>query len=142
MSFVIDASVAVKWFFPEPGHLEAIQLLASKVPFHAPDLIVAETSNVISKRFRKNGISLEHAERAIAALPAMFQELHGGADLASRALQWSNVLNHSAYDCFYIACAERTGCNLISEDRRLRFAAANADLIILSLAEALARLKD
>jgi predicted nucleic acid-binding protein len=61
-------------------------------------------------------------------------------DLAGRALRWSQQLRHPAHDCFYLACADETGCHLVSGDPHLRQAGRVAGLTVLSLPEAVARL--
>ncbi len=40
-------------------------------------------------------------------------------DLAARAGEIALMLDHPAYDCFYIALAEREGIDLVATDRRL-----------------------
>ena len=140
MSFVIDASIAVKWFFPEPGTDTATRLLASDVPFYAPDLLIAEVSDFIGNRLRTKAVGLEQAGCMLTALPAMFSRLFSGGELAGRALMWSQALNQPARTCFYLACADETGCHLVSEDERLRQAGRGAGVTILSLSDAAARL--
>jgi predicted nucleic acid-binding protein len=39
--------------------------------------------------------------------------------LALRALVISSLLDHPAYDCFYLALAEQRGSIVVSADRRL-----------------------
>ena len=51
--FVVDASVAIKWFLPEIHSDAALPLLAHKHLLHAPDLIFSEFGNVLWKRVRK-----------------------------------------------------------------------------------------
>jgi predicted nucleic acid-binding protein len=50
---VVDASVAVKWFVKEDGHEAALGLLAH-AHLSAPDLVFAETANVLWKKLRRN----------------------------------------------------------------------------------------
>jgi len=51
---VLDASVALKWFLPEPLSSSAERLLngflKSKLNLHAPDLLLLETANALWKR--------------------------------------------------------------------------------------------
>ena len=49
MTFVVDASVALKWFVEEDGSERAAALLASKDLLIAPDLIVPEVCDAAGK---------------------------------------------------------------------------------------------
>lgn len=47
MSLVVDASVALKWFLPEPGHEAALAILDADdagQPLLAPDWLLVEAS--------------------------------------------------------------------------------------------------
>ena len=55
------------------------------------------------------------AERA----PSLFAALVAEIDLAKRASEISLDLEHPAYDCFYLALAEREDAMLVTADRRL-----------------------
>jgi predicted nucleic acid-binding protein len=46
MILVVDASVAIKWFVEEPLRSQARKLLADRHEFVAPDLLIAEVSNI------------------------------------------------------------------------------------------------
>lgn len=118
MTLVVDASVAVKWFIVEPGRPEARRLLNREQRLIAPDLIVAELVNVLSKRLSAGAI--EHAQAADAAreLPLLLFELSPLASLAGRALAIADELRHPAYDCFYLALAEARDAKLVTADRR------------------------
>lgn len=45
MTFVVDASVAVKWFIEDNDSARARQLLAGDEALIAPDLVIAEVCN-------------------------------------------------------------------------------------------------
>ena len=74
-SYVLDASVAAKWFLP-PAHEtlvpEAQRLLGDyaegKLRFLVPDLFWPEFGNILWKATRQGRISQKSAEDAIAAL--------------------------------------------------------------------------
>ena len=116
MSRIVDASVASKWFFPEPGSPEAERLLSEHDPLMAPDLIVAEVCNVAWKRLRSGEITEAHATRAMAQIGRMVDVLSPLADLAPRAIEIARALDHPAYDCFYLALAEREHTYLVTAD--------------------------
>ena len=51
--FVVDASVALKWFVPEVDSDLAEQLLVADVKLHAPRFLALETVNAAWKNWRK-----------------------------------------------------------------------------------------
>ena len=58
MPYVIDASVAVKWYLAEVHQPEAIIVLDSDEILMAPDLLLSEVGNIIWKKVRiKSGCS-------------------------------------------------------------------------------------
>lgn len=119
MTYVVDASVAVKWFVRENLHEEALALLDLGEPLAAPDLIVAEVTNIVWKKVVRNEISREQASVIAIAIPRYIPALHPSADLSERALEIALALNHPVYDCLYLACAEAVDGILITADRKL-----------------------
>ena len=116
MNLVVDASVASKWFFPEPGADEADALLGADDALLAPDLIVAEVVNVAWKRVRAGEVTWEQAAAAAEGIGGLLDELVPMATLAARSLDIARGLGHPAYDCFYIALAERFSSHVVTSD--------------------------
>src|SRR4051794_29874667 len=50
--FVIDTSVALKWYIPEDGTSEAVRYMGPGINRHAPDLLPLEGSHALLKRSR------------------------------------------------------------------------------------------
>ena len=119
MTFVVDASVAIKWFVQENLHEAAKDLLENGEDFQAPDLIVAEVANVAWKKARRGEIMETQATAIVSALRGYIPNLQPSAALADRAMAMALELDHPVYDCLYLACAEFTGKPLITADRRL-----------------------
>lgn len=119
MTFVVDASVALKWFVSEEGSTQAATLLAGLDALIAPDLIVAEVVNAAWRAVRAGGMSDVQHDRVAARLGAAFDELVPLGSLAPRAAVVSRSLDHPAYDCFYLALAETRAARLVTADRRL-----------------------
>ncbi len=119
MNFVVDASVAIKWFLQEPDSARAVALSRQAAQIHAPDLLLAEIANVAWKEAIRKRIAADQA-RAIAAhirlSPIRFVPI---AALQQRALEIALEVNHSVYDCLYLACAERHEVFLITADKTL-----------------------
>ena len=112
-----DASVVYKWYFDEAGTAAARVILRAG-GLIAPDSLVAEFTNSLSKRVRRGLLTLDDAARMLAHLPWQFVRLFPSADLSGRALEMSVALNHPSYDCLYLALAERERGMLVTDDMR------------------------
>jgi predicted nucleic acid-binding protein len=126
MALTVDASVAVKWVILEPDHVRALALLASAPRVCAPDLLFAEVTNILWKKRRNSEITSDQHVQACRDLPGYVSDVTPCEALMARAAELSVKLAHPAYDCFYIACAERHEAPLVTDDRRLIDAAARA----------------
>ena len=118
MTLVIDASVALKWFIEEDGSAHAGALLTETDLLIAPDLIVAEVCNAAWKAVRSGTMLPAQQDHAASRLSAVLDELVPLAPFATRAATMSRVLDHPAYDCFYLALAEQRAAKLITADQR------------------------
>lgn len=116
MTWVVDASVAVKWFVEEVRSAAARKVLASGQPIIAPDLIIPETCNTAWKKLRRGEITREQGEAMMGALPLSFDRLAPTAPLSARALELARRFDHAAYDCFYVALAEAESAVLVTDD--------------------------
>ena len=114
-AFVVDASVAVKWFVLEEGSTQAVALTAGH-RLLAPTLITLEVSSAFSKKLRRELMTLQSARRDMAALPRYFDEIVDHDTLLPAALELSVELGHHLYDCVYLEMAVRTRVPLITDD--------------------------
>lgn len=119
MKLVVDASVAVKWLLEEDGSAQARGVLSSRASLLAPELILAETSNVAWKKLRRGEITREHARAIVHLLPRLLDDIAGLAPLSAAALTIARDLDHPVYDTYYLALADREGVDLVSDDQRL-----------------------
>ncbi len=117
MTLVIDASVALKWLYPEEGSDRAAALLTQRLL--APDLLVVECSNVIWKLRRRGDLSGDEAMMAADTLSRSGVELAPMRGLISEALAIAIALDHAVYDCIYLALARLSGCPMVTADLRL-----------------------
>ena len=115
---VIDASVAVKWFVAEEGHASAVALLGQNEALIAPDLIFAETANVLWKKLRKGEATPDQAFRACHVLSDFFSRIIANAHLIVEAFELAKRIDHSVYDCVYLACAQQQGAKLVTADKK------------------------
>ncbi|MHB8836418.1 MAG: type II toxin-antitoxin system VapC family toxin [Candidatus Methylomirabilia bacterium] len=117
--FVVDASVAVKWYLPEQHGDRAARLCRSGTALEAPDLLHGEVGNALWKRVRRGELTRDEAGTIIAALSRMPIEVYPSRLLAIAALQIACETNLTVYDSLYIATAMLTGSRLVTADRRV-----------------------
>lgn len=117
MKWVIDASVVLKWIFPEEDHELARGF--KRQPLIAPDLLMSECVNAVWRRAGPEQMSPGQVDEALMLISRFGIELHPSRELVRRAGAIAFALNHPAYDCFYLALAEREGCELLTADSRL-----------------------
>jgi predicted nucleic acid-binding protein len=118
---IIDASVAVKWFIPEVDSDRAIALVGDR-RLRAPPLLLTEVGNVIWKKLRRGDLTERFDLLARHAELQELVEIVGGrdAELATRALELSLMLDHAIYDCVYLALAEADEELLVTADAGFR----------------------
>jgi predicted nucleic acid-binding protein len=122
-NLIVDASVAVKWFFAEPDSQRAIDLRQRDFDFIAPELVVAEIGNAAWKKAIRGQINAADATFAVRQTAQLFSSLITLSSLAEAAMQVAADLRHPIYDCFYLALAVRERAPLISVDAKLQAAA-------------------
>ncbi len=119
MTWVVDASVAMKWFVQEVDSDNALALLDQVGPLAAPDLLLAEVLNGLWRLKRKGKITLLEPENILRTLRGSIGHWRGLHELADQAAAISALLDHPVYDCFYLALAQNEGIQLITADMRL-----------------------
>ena len=120
---VVDASVAIKWFLPEPLSIEARQILdgyqAGRLSVLAPDLIHAEVGNIVWKRQVFHGLVAEDAETIVDEFRNMVITVTPAAELLKDAYRLAVSHKRSVYDSLYVALAVREGCQFVTADEKL-----------------------
>jgi predicted nucleic acid-binding protein len=116
---VVDANIVTKWFVNQV-HSDLAELVQNSTqPLVAPQLMIAEVADALRKHVRVRDISIEQAREALASLPRSFSEIVAMEQLADIALTLARKIEHSAYDCFYLALAESRSAQLVTADTRL-----------------------
>ncbi len=126
--FVVDASIAVKWFLPEIHGDAAVRLLEGDHVLVAPDRLFPEVGNVLWKRVRRREATVSEAQATLDALASLPIEVHGSPPLIPLAFEIACHANRSVYDSLYLAVAVLRGCRLVTADRKLYAALAGGDL--------------
>lgn len=117
---VVDANVAIKWFIPEPGSEQALNLLRNREALIAPEIIRTEVAGAATRRVRRKDISDADARQVLALWLEALKEgviqtampLEDLREAGNLSLQ----LNHGFADCLYLAFARRTSARLVTAD--------------------------
>ena len=122
-AWVIDSSVAAKWYVPEDHQDEALNLLqlahSGKAQFHVPDLIYCEIGSILWKKVRLGELTEPEAAEIAAAFADAPKTSYSSAMLMPSALKIACLTGRSTYDCFYLALAELVDARLVTADMRL-----------------------
>ena len=121
--FVVDASVAAKWFVPEIYSDAATLLLNPAFSLYAPDLIAAELGNVLWKKVRRGEIESSDAAEILTAFSRMPIEMRPASVLVGAALELAVAIDRTVYDSLYLALAIAENCALITADAKFLAAA-------------------
>ena len=127
---VLDASVLVRSVV-EPRGKGAAWVAAvdqGTIQGHTATLAFTEVANALLGYVRVGALTLNDATAALDALAGVPWLLHG-TELARAALGTALDLGLSAYDGTYAALAESLDVPLVTADRRLAAAAADAELL-------------
>jgi predicted nucleic acid-binding protein len=134
LRYVLDCSVAVRWFVPQTHSELALRFLETLRERHnaavAPDVIVPELGHVLRKLVVGKKLTPEQAALALERFLNVRLELAASATLAAPALQLA--LGHSAtfYDALYVALAARDDLQVLTADDRMVSAFAKLDRVV------------
>lgn len=115
--FVIDASVAAKCVLIE-SHSETARRIVRTRKLLAPDLLWAELGSVLWARRKRGDYGSLDAREMLAELRALPIRTYALLPLLPAALDVAIAVDHSLYDCLYLALAEAENCKVVTADRR------------------------
>lgn len=131
-AFVIDSSVAVKWFSRERDSDAADRLRLALLEGHcclaAPDLLLYELANAL--RFNP-AFDPDDVARAVQSIVDMDLDLRPAAGaLVKKAVDLAFARDITVYDGVFLALAEITGRPLITADEKLTARAGDLRLCV------------
>lgn len=118
-AFVVDASIAAKWYLPEAHGAAAQRLLDPSRRLLAPDLLFPEVGNVLWKRVLKGEVGERKAVEILSALEAVPLQIWESRSLMPVALEIGCRSRSTIYDSLYVALAMVARCPLVTADRGL-----------------------
>ncbi|MFH0702148.1 MAG: type II toxin-antitoxin system VapC family toxin [bacterium] len=119
--YVIDTSVAVKWFIVQPFYEQAIEILdlfeQNKCRLHAPSTIYLEFTNVLWKY--RTFFSLSEIQNILAKFLKFDLIVHEHTHLLKGALNIAIEYKRSVYDSIFIFLAKEIEADFITSDEKL-----------------------
>lgn len=126
---IVDASVVVQLFFPEEHSTAAERCFKQYAAgLEAPDLIWAETGNVLWKRRRRQELSAADAALIADKIFHLPLRICESRLVVPGALALAEQFDRTIYDCLYLALAQRSNGLMLTADRRLVNALAGTSI--------------
>lgn len=85
----------------------------------ARDLILAECTNIFWKKVRRRELSLPEASFAALMIEGSDLQLREMLPIWLAAIELAARIDHPAYDCLYLALAQREGLQFVTADESL-----------------------
>jgi predicted nucleic acid-binding protein len=117
--FVVDASVGLKWFIPEPHEADARRLQNPAHELHIPTLFDVEIGNILWKKVRNGELKRVEAETILAQLSILPLTRHEALPLVPKAFDIAHQTQRTVYDCLYLALAVELSGRMVTADQRL-----------------------
>lgn len=125
-TFVVDASVGAKWWFPETHREAALRLRSPEHDLHAPELFDLEVCSVVCKRIRRGEIGARDGARVADLLEQVPVRRHGDRELLRPAMAIAHTTHQPLYDCLYLALALILEARMVTADERFYRATRSA----------------
>ncbi|MDZ8051750.1 MAG: type II toxin-antitoxin system VapC family toxin [Aulosira sp. ZfuVER01] len=133
---VLDVSVCIKHFVPDPISSKVDQLLShvanSQNQFFVPDLFYIESANVLWKYIRAGLYPTAKVTADLATLKSLQLHVVSTADLMVDAVTIALTYGISAYDASYVALSQQVSATLLTLDGKLVRALANSSYDVCS----------
>ena len=125
-SYVLDASVALKWFLNEEHTLAAIRLKDLDSELHVPEFFILEFGHAVCKKYRRKEIGWDEGIQMIERIRQVPIQRHVDLGLFPKAFEIAYNRRCGLYDSLYLALAMNLGCELVTADQRFLRSIANS----------------
>jgi len=116
--YVLDASVAAKWYVNEKYSAPALQLAETEPEWIVPDLFFAEVGNVMWKKVRRGEMDEVDAKEAVTLLRRLDFKVYDARTLIDSALRLAFHFHCTVYDGLYLSAAIIENCPFVTADRK------------------------
>ena len=116
---VVDSSVVIKWWVPEVHSIDALRYLDPDLDRDAPELLLAEMSNILWKKVGRGELTQAEADKIAKDLEQADINVHPMSSLFRPGLSIALATGRSAYDSIYLALADSLSTRVVTADRRL-----------------------
>lgn len=115
---VVDSSVVIKWFVPEVHTDDALRYLDPDIAREAPEILLAEVSNILWKKVGRGELTGAEAENIANDIGQADLNIHPMRSLFIPGLRFALITRRTAYDSIYLALAASLSTRLVTADRR------------------------
>lgn len=133
---VVDASVSIKQFIPDPLSAKVKQLFRHlnqpDTEFFVPDLFYIESANIIWKYVRAGQYSITDVPQDLANLKSLSLRVVSTANLMEEAVMIGLSYGITAYDAAYVTLSARVNAPLLTVDQKLLNALSSTSLDVRS----------
>lgn len=119
MIFVLDASMAVAMVLGHSTDKKILGKVSSAKWVIAPDLFVAEVSNVFWKYHHFEAMPIRDCEASLQNSLGLVDDLVDSKELYQEAFALACQAAHPVYDALYLALARRHNAYLLTNDKKL-----------------------
>jgi predicted nucleic acid-binding protein len=116
--YVVDASVAIKWFIPEIHSELALRARRSHNPLHIPAFMTLELGSVITKKIRRGELTRDEGKTILKELRHLPLQRHADERLFPAAYELALDTQQSLYDCLYLALTVAVDGRMITADQK------------------------
>jgi predicted nucleic acid-binding protein len=114
VTLVVDASVAVCWYLPQPLSGAATEILRAEEPLVAPWLLQIELAAVLVRAVRRGELASREAVRITDELLPRAVELIPAPPPIAAVLEIAALHGGSVWDAAYIATASTVQASLVT----------------------------
>ena len=119
---VIDSSIVIKWFTPEPQSAYARSLLVEyqvgRLVLIAPDLIISEIANALWWKQSTQRFAADDGRVVLETFYNLHMTLFPTSDLIDQAYWLATRTQQSVLDTLYVALARREKCRYVTADEQ------------------------
>jgi predicted nucleic acid-binding protein len=114
--YVVDTSVAVKWYIPEIYQEAAEKLFDSRYELHVPEFFLLEFGNFLGKKYRRGELGLAESKFILGELRNLSLTWHRDELLFPMAFDLTHETHRSLYDCLYLSLAIAIDGQMVTAD--------------------------